>query len=80
LSSILDTITGVTWLRHGKEIKQGDDFKFEADGSVRRLVITSARVEESGTFQCDGVNAKGVSSSVGSLLVICKLRPYDRWQ
>jgi hypothetical protein len=70
-----DTVTTVTWLRHGKEIKEGGDFKFESAGTTYRLVITSARVEESGTFQCDGVNPKGVSSSVGSLLVISAASP-----
>ncbi|XP_075037076.1 obscurin-like protein 1 isoform X2 [Mixophyes fleayi] len=43
----------VRWYRDGMEIEEGDSIRIESDGKHRRLIISSARPEDSGEFVCD---------------------------
>ncbi|XP_056391854.1 obscurin-like protein 1 [Hyla sarda] len=43
----------VRWYKDGVEVEDSEDVRVEADGRIRRLVIHSAQVEDSGEYVCD---------------------------
>ncbi|XP_071978395.1 obscurin-like protein 1 isoform X2 [Engystomops pustulosus] len=43
----------VRWYRDGVEVEESDNIRLESDGRVRRLVIQSAQIQDSGEYVCD---------------------------
>ncbi|XP_069838691.1 obscurin-like protein 1 isoform X2 [Dendropsophus ebraccatus] len=43
----------VHWYKDGAEIQESDNIRMESDGKQRRLIISTARPEDSGEFVCD---------------------------
>ncbi|XP_068102053.1 obscurin-like protein 1 isoform X2 [Hyperolius riggenbachi] len=43
----------VRWHREGVEVEESATIRLESDGRTRRLIITCARLEDSGEFTCD---------------------------
>nr|DBA19681.1 TPA: hypothetical protein GDO54_015481 [Pyxicephalus adspersus] len=43
----------VRWYRDGVELEENDNIRMESDGRIRRLVIKSAQMQDSGEFVCD---------------------------
>ncbi|XP_066467658.1 obscurin-like protein 1 isoform X2 [Tiliqua scincoides] len=43
----------VCWYKDGEELEEGEALLLESEGSHHRLVIASARVQDSGEFVCD---------------------------
>ncbi|XP_077303920.1 obscurin-like protein 1 isoform X3 [Lithobates pipiens] len=43
----------VRWYRDGMELEESDNIRLESDGRIRRLVIKSAKTQDSGEFVCD---------------------------
>uniref|UniRef100_A0A8D2LTB0 Obscurin-like protein 1 n=1 Tax=Varanus komodoensis TaxID=61221 RepID=A0A8D2LTB0_VARKO len=43
----------VCWYKDGEELEEGEGLLFESEGSHRRLILSSARVQDTGEFVCD---------------------------
>ncbi|XP_061465395.1 obscurin-like protein 1 isoform X2 [Rhineura floridana] len=54
LSCVLSCPTApVHWYKDGEEVEEGEGLLLENEGPLRRLVLASARVQDSGEFVCD---------------------------
>ncbi|XP_053326871.1 obscurin-like protein 1 [Spea bombifrons] len=42
----------VRWYRDGVEVEESENIRLESEGTLRRLIIEAAQVEDSGEFEC----------------------------
>lgn len=59
----------MTWYKGNEVIKDSDDFKYEQEGELHRLVIAEVFPEDSGVYRAEASNATGTTSSQFSLLI-----------
>ncbi|XP_052799439.1 myosin light chain kinase, smooth muscle-like [Mya arenaria] len=53
----------LTWYRGNEVIPHNDDFRYEASGEVRRLVIAEVFPEDSGVYRAEAANESGTATS-----------------
>lgn len=46
----------VRWYKDGEEVEEGEGLLLESDGPHRRLILSSACVQDTGEFVCDTGN------------------------
>ena len=59
----------MTWYKGNEVIRDSDDFKYEQEGELHRLVIAEVFPEDSGVYRAEASNATGTTSSQFSLLI-----------